>query len=892
MSLLRSIASGLRSLFRKERVEGDLDEELRGFLDMAAQEKMKEGMSSKDALRAVRLERGSLEVTKEVVRSAGWESVMETYWQDLRFGLRVLTKNPGFTTVAVLTLALGIGANAAIFNTANAALWRTLPVADPQSLVRLVAVRQDHRESNSLPVGVAEELRRSGNIFSDVITRTDDGLSFSYNGGGAERVVGEVVSPNFFAFLGVRPALGQGFSAGVQKGQWAPEVVLSYRFWQRRFGGDPHVLGHSIRLNNYPFTIVGVSPQDFYSLVVGFDPELRVPQMPPGQNLSQSELLSSRYAEIMARLNPGIGIVQAEAVADAACQQFLRDDQLNEHEVNPTRHIRVAPGGRGWQGDLAQYRTSLLVLVGLAGVVLLVTSFNLTSMLLARATTRRRELAVRAAIGAGRSRLVRQMFTESALLAMAAGAVGLAIMSSTGNTILGFLPQGHINLVLDLSPDLRTLWFTAGLTVLAGVVIGLVPALQSTGNNLTLGLKGDSAASTGDSRGAIFRQALTIGQVALSLSLLATAGLFERSLANLRAADPFPQPDRVLLFRMKPQKELYDDQRIRILTAEVVRRMSTLPGVKFAALAEEGPYGSRGAMRATVRASDGRTVDADMDIVSPGLFATLGIPLLNGRDFSVRDDEGSKPVVVVDELLAQRLFGSDDPIGKMVEAPLHGNDVAFEIIGVVRATRYYDLHQTPPSMFFYNLQQAGPYMPTLHVRVGSANPQFVVSEVRREFGVIDRDVPMFDVRTLRDRALDTLAQQRLVSDLAAAFGALALTLVAVGLYGLMAFSVAQRTREIGIRVALGAERKQIMSLVAWQGMRIVFIGVALGLPASFLLTNLMAGMLYNVHPDDPLSFATVTFVLGMVTLLACYIPAWRATCVDPLVALRYEQEAT
>src|SRR6266550_3251800 len=363
MSLLRSIASGLRSLFRKERVEGDLDEELRGFLDMAAQEKMKEGMSSKDALRAVRLERGSLEVTKEVVRSAGWESVMETYWQDLRFGLRVLTKNPGFTTVAVLTLALGIGANAAIFNTANAALWRTLPV------------------------GVAEELRRSG-IFSDVITRTDDGLSFSYNGSGAERVVGEVVSPNFFAFLGIRPALGQGFSVGVQKGQWAPEVVLSYRFWQRRFGSDPHVLGHSIRLNNYPFTIVGVSPQDFYSLVVGFDPELRVPQMPPGQSLSQSELLSSRYAEIMARLNPGIGIVQAEAAADAACQQFLRDDQLNRHEVNPTRHIHVASGGRGWQGDLAKYRTSLLVLVGLAGVVLLVTSFNLTSMLLARATTR------------------------------------------------------------------------------------------------------------------------------------------------------------------------------------------------------------------------------------------------------------------------------------------------------------------------------------------------------------------------------------------------------------------------------------------------------------------------------------------------------------------------
>ena len=874
-------------LFGKRKREKELDEEVRSHLEMAVRERAERGEKKEEAEHAARREFGNVGLVVEVTKDIwGWRWLRDLA-DDARYGLRMLTKNPGFTAVAVLTLALGIGANAAIFNTANAALWRTLPVADPQSLVRLIAVRQDHRESNILPVGVAEELRRSG-IFSDVITRTDDGLSFSYNGSGAERVVGEVVSPNFFAFLGVRPVHGQGFSVGVQKGQWAPEVVLSYRFWQRRFGSDPQVLGHNIRLNNYPLAIVGVSPPDFYSLVVGFDPELRVPEMPRGQSLSQSELLSSPYAEIMARLNPGIGIAQAEAATDAACQQFLRDHQLDRHEVNPARHIRLVPGGRGWQGDLRQYRTSLLVLVGLAGVVLLVTAFNLTGMLLARATTRRRELAVRAAIGAGRSRLIRQMFTESALLAMAAGAVGLAIMSSTGNTILRFLPQGHINMVLDLSPDLRTLWFTAGLTILAGVVIGLVPSLQSTGNNVSLGLKSDSAASIGDAKGGIFRQALTIGQVALSLLLLTIAGLFERSLANLRAADAFPQPDRVLLFRMKPQKEFYDGQRIRTLTADVVRRMSTLPGVELAALAEEGPYGSRGALRSAVHASDGRTVDADMDIVSPGLFATLGIPLFNGRDFSERDNERSKAVVVVDELLAQRLFGSSNPIGKMIEAPVQGNDVAFEIIGVVRSSRYYDLHQTSPPMIFYNLQQAGPYMPTLHVRVSSANPETVVSEVRREFGVIDRNVPIFDIRTLRDRVLGTLAQQRLVSDLAGAFGALALSLVAVGLYGLMAFSVAQRTREIGIRAALGADRKRIMTLVAWQGMRIVFIGVALGLPASFLLTRLMAGMLYNVHPDDPLSFATETFVLGMVSLLACYIPARTATKVDPMVALRYE----
>jgi len=887
MSLLRNLATGLRSLFCKEQVSKELDEEVNGFLEMAAEEKMKQGMSRQDALRRVRWERGTLEVTKEVVRAGSWESWVETCWQDLYFGFRTLSKSPGFTFVAVVVLALGIGVNATIFNTANAALWRTLPVADPQSLVRLIPVRQDNHESEDLPVQLAGELRRT-DTFSDVITSTDDGLSFSYKGGSAERVLGEVVSPNFFAFLGIQPELGEGFSAGVRKGEWAPEVVLSYRFWRRRFGGDPHVLGRTIRLNNYPFVIVGVSPRDFYSLRVGFDPELRMPQLPPGISLSQSELLSSSYAEITARLKPGIGIVQAETATDAASQQLLHDDQYNQRRVNPICHVRLAPGRRGSPGELAPYRTSLLVLVGLAGIVLLLTCFNLTSMLLARATSRRREFAVRAAIGAGRGRLVRQMFMESLLLAIAAGAAGLAIMSSTGNLIRSFLPQGHINVVLDLNPDLRSLWSALGATLLAGVLIGLLPAFEATRNNITLGLKSDSAASIGDARAAAFRKGLTIAQVALSLLLLTTAGLFERSVRNLEAEDPFPQPDRVLLFRMKPQRELYDGERIRVLAAEVVRRTSALPGVKAAALAEEGPYGSRGAMRGHMHTLDGRTADADMDIVSPALFTTLGIPLLNGRDFSVRDNEASKPVMIVDETFARRLFADDNPIGKLVKTSVHDTDVAFEIIGVVRASRYYDLHQSPPPMVFLNLQQVGPYMPTLHVRVASANPETVVSEVRHEFDLIDRGVPIFDVRTLRDRALDNLAQQRLVGDLTAALGALALGLVAIGLYGLMAFSVARRTREIGIRVALGAERRQIMSLVTGEGMRIVLTGVAFGLPASFVVAHLIAAMLYGLHPNDPFSFATVTFVLGVVTLLACYLPARRATRVDPLVALRYE----
>jgi hypothetical protein len=343
-------------LFRGAQADQELDDELRDHLDLKTVQYVAQGMTQEEARRRARLDLGGIEQTKEECRETRRVNWIQDLIQDLHFGLRTLRKSPGFTSVAVLTLALGIGANAAIFNTANAALWRDLPVADPQSLVRLIAVRQDHHESNSLPVGLAAELRRSDVIFSDVIMREDDGLSFSYNGGSAERVLGEVVSPNFFAFLGIRPVLGRGFSRDVQKGQWAPEVVLSYRFWRRRFGGDPHILGQTVRLNNYPFTVIGVSPREFYSLVVGLEPELRVPQMPPGQSLSQSELLSPSYAEVMARLNPGIGIVQAEAATDSVCQQFLRNDPANQHEVNPTRAIRLAPGSRGWQGDLAQYR--------------------------------------------------------------------------------------------------------------------------------------------------------------------------------------------------------------------------------------------------------------------------------------------------------------------------------------------------------------------------------------------------------------------------------------------------------------------------------------------------------------------------------------------------------
>jgi len=405
----------LRALFRRRGMESELDEELRAHFERQVGKYVKSGLTLEEARRRARLEFGGIEQVKEECRDARGVNLIETTIQDLRYGLRQLRRAPGFAIATVLILALGIGVNSAIFSAADAVLWRTLPVSDPHSLVRLAGVRQEGGESEELPVTRADELRRGSAVFSDVITRDDDGLSFSFQDGRAERVLGEVVSPNFFRFLGIRSVLGKGFSEGVHQGGRAPEVVLSYRFWQRDFGGDPHVLGRMVKLNGYGFTIVGVSPREFYSLVVGFDPDVRLPRLPAGQEISQIHPLSNANESLMARLKPGVGIAQAQAAADAECQQLLRENLDVQHQANPTRHVRVVPGDRGSEGDLGQFRQPLLILFGLAGLVLLIASTNLAGMLFARAAARRREFALRSAIGAGRRRLVRQIVVEGAL---------------------------------------------------------------------------------------------------------------------------------------------------------------------------------------------------------------------------------------------------------------------------------------------------------------------------------------------------------------------------------------------------------------------------------------------------------------------------------------------
>lgn len=818
---------------------------------------------------------------------------IETTAQDLRQGLRQWRKSPGFAFVAVLVLSIGIGANTAIFSTAHTILWSTLPVDNPGSLVRLAAVQQDGRENDSLPVVAVDELLRNSPVLADILTRTHDGLSFSVKGSRTERVIGEAVSPNYFKVLGVRPILGQGFSEDVLEGRWAAQVVLSYRFWQKEFQGDPQVLGKTVSLNGFPFTVVGVSPPNFYSLIVGFEPELRLPHMSPGHELGQINMVGGSEAGMMARLKPGIGISEAEAAVNVEWRHLLEGNVQLQRRNDLAQGIRLHPGDKGWEG-LQQFREPIAVLLAMGGLVLLITSTNLAGMLLVRATARSRDFAVRAALGARRGRLVRQMVTESAVLALAAGLIGFAAMSNADRLLLHFLPQGNIPITLNLKPDPLVTWFTMCLVLLTIVLLGLIPALQATRLDLTASLKSDTAASIGAGRGIRIRKALVSSQVALSLLLLIVAGLLWKTLANLRTGDLFPEPNRVMLLTIKPQVELYSAARVRTLTRQIPGRLAGLPGVKSVGLAENGPLGTRSS-RATVGNTQGQMINVAMDLVTPGYLGTIGLPFLMGQDFSRGDHDKSLPEVIINEALRRQLFGNEDPVGKTLITPPNSSIQAFDIqgpmtiVGVVKSCRYYDLHQIPPPAIYLNMEQGTAYMPTLHVRLaGGANPPDVVEEVRRELNSLDNGFPVFNIKTLADRVNDSLARERLMGQLASAFGLMAVTLVALGLYGLMAFMVARRTREIGIRMALGANKIDVLRLILGQGLWLTLIGAAVGSVGAIVLTRFLSSLLYGVAPNDPITFILVSLLLIAVALCASYIPARRAANVDPMVALHYQ----
>jgi predicted permease len=888
MATLREWINRARHLGHRSQFEDDLDAEVQFHIESRSAELLESGLSRTEAITRARKEFGSIARVAEDSRAAWRFRWIEDLAGDLRYGLRCFQRSPGFAFTAILSLALGIGANAAIFNAVYSAFWKPLPVSRPEELVKLSI--SDSAGKALPPLAFVRQLR-SAEIFEGVSVTSADGLSFS-DDDRAERVVGEVVSPNYFDLLGVRPAAGQAFSAAVRNGLWAPEVVLSYNFWQRRFGGDPRVIGRTIRLNTYPFTIVGVSPRGFFGLERGTDFELRIPILPDGRELEQIAQISARPDRdlvTIARLKAGSTLAQAESAAAVQLQEFLRETNIPELRAKSSQHINLEALGKGYNGDLDRFHTPLYVLFVLVALVLLIACANVANMLLARAASRSRELAVRTSIGAGRFRLIRQMLAESLLLSLLAGGLAVAIGNWAGGALVHFLPQGHIATAVDLRWDANSVLFVFALSLAACGAFGLAPAVHTTRGNLAVMLKNDSGASIGDFSSGWFRKSLVVAQVAFSLVLLIAAGIFVRTMLHLQPTGYYAHPEHVLLFTMKPQREIYTPEQRRTLVAELVRRVSEIPGVEAAGVAEYGPLGSRvSESPASIEAEPGHSIRAETDWVSTGFFDAAGMRRIAGRDFTPSDKPGSPFVVIVNESLARLLFGNANPLGRSIRLTQDNDARPLEIAGVVGDSRYYDIHIAPQPAVWFTFQDYAPYMPTLHVRTSRADTGDMVAAVRHELDTLDKGFPVFNVKTLEVRIEESLARERILANLSGAIGILALALAAVGLYGILAYSVSRRTREVGIRMALGSSTRSVLWLVAREALLLIAVGSLAGISLAVAGWRILSQKVPGVSPIDAPVLSVCAAVMLAIGAAAVILPAIRACRIDPLMALRHE----
>jgi len=820
---------------------------------------------------------------------------------DFRYALRQLLKTPGFTAVAVLSLALGIGANTAIFSLLNAVLLKSLPVRQPEQLV-VVATKAPGQTQigpiSSFSYPVFRELREKNPGFSGMFAH--NALPMSMSGGGqTERVLGELVSGNFFSVLGVNPHLGRVFTEMDDQTPGAhPVAVISYNFWQRRFGADPQIVGQRISLNGYPFTVIGVSSPGFQGVQVGVAPEVRIPIMMTRQVLIDAPVFENRWSmwlAIMARLKPGVSLQQAQAAADTIFQAIrapevsrIQGDSPDDRIFKSLR-IHLSSAQTGASNLSRRFSQPLLVLMCVVGIVLLIACLNVANLLLARAATRQKEIAVRLALGAGRWRLMRHLLTEGFLLSTLGGMLGLLFALWGADVLLSFLPQGRIPTVLEIKPDSQVLGFLFCISLLTGLLFSLAPALHATRPNLIPALKNETVAVSGGNRRWELRQVLVVLQVALSLMLLVGAGLFVRSLRNLKAVDDGYSADQVVMMALDPGQSGYKLDQLRSFYARLAERVLALPGVKSATYTRNVPLSGRWSRIGVEVPGYQPRLDEEMaalfNHVAPQFFATFGMTLLSGRDFSAQDTPDSPKVVIINEKLAHCFFGNADPVGKHVSL----EDLKdLEIVGVVADAKYRNLREQAPQTVYLPLSQSSSMVQRTFCVRASGIPRNLITRIRHEVRGLDPNLPVFDIKTFEDQVNESVSQERLVATLSSFFGFFALLLAALGLYGVMAYSVARRTREIGIRMALGAQTGNVLRLVLRETLLLVLIGIALGLPAALAATRLTKGLLFGLTATDPFTIALATLVMIAVASLAAWMPARRAARVDPMVALRCE----
>jgi len=880
MAFMRKLIMGLRALFHKEEVEQEMDEELRGFLDAAAKEKMRSGMSQEEARRAARVEMGSLDAVKEEIRSSGWESTLESLWQDVRYGARMLRKSPGFTTVAVLTLALGIGANTVMFSVVNGILLRPLPYPDSGQLMTVVSVgTKNHEIMESVSAADFPFVKEQTDVFDGLALYGYATLTLTGQGE-PEQFAGGAAAPELISLLGVKPLLGRNFLPDEVTPGKSHVVILSHRLWQRRFGGDPAIIGKSVELSEQLYAVIGVMPPGF--AFPSAKSELWLPLALHGEEATSH---GWRTRRMLARLKPGADLARAQLELDTVGARLARQfpqDRAWGFKIMPLKDSIV--GGLGH---------ALLLLLGASAFVLLIACANLANLFLSRGRAREREMAIRFSVGATRLRVVRQLLTESLIIAAIGGALGLLFAPLGTDFIRAIAPPG-IPRLDQISVDGQVLCFVFFASMLTGLLFGVPPAIQISKPNVNTALKEGwqtKPAGLGLLQAHRTRSALVVAEIALAMVLMSGALLLIRSLWKLVNVNPGFDPRNLLTMELSVTSRKYQDDKAQTAYFnQIVENVAGIPGVKSAALASGSPLYmnmSVGFDFSGRPSRVGESPQAGFEIVSPDYFRTLGIRFIQGRPFTLRESENSPAVMIVNQSFAHRYLTGQDAMGKKIHIGW-GKDEAgtdAQIVGVVN-----DL--TPdnrpwPVMYVSYLQFGGNGYMNLMVRTAT-NPLALADAVRRRIWSVNSEQPVSNICTVEQNLSTTASEPRFHTLLLGTFAGLALALALVGIYGVMSYTVIQRTHEIGIRMALGAARLDILRLVTQQGLVFAALGLAIGLGLSLALTRLLRTLLFEVQPTDSLALWMASAVIAGMALLAGFLPARRATKVDPMVALRYE----
>jgi putative ABC transport system permease protein len=803
--------------------------------------------------------------------------------QDLRYGMRMLLKNPGFTIVAIIALALGIGANTAIFSVVNTVLLRPLPYKDPD---RLVMVWEDNSKQGfprDTPAAANYvDWRDQNNVFEGMAAMAE--ISFNLTGAGdPERVDGRRVSASLFSLLGVEPQLGRAFRPEEDRPGANHVVIMSHGLWQRRFGSDPGIIGKPINLNGKSFTVVGVMPRTFQ-----FPTRKDQLWVPVAFDAKEAAQRGNHYLEVIARIKPGVTLQQAQAEMTTIATRL----QQQYPETNTSIGAVVTPLHEHVVGNI---KPALLILLGAVAFVLLIACANVANLLLARAAVRQKEIALRLALGAGRTRLIRQFLTESVLLATFGGGIGL-LLSILGLSVLKRFIPPNISQAQAITIDAKVLIFTVLVSLVTGLIFGLAPATQAANFNLNDTLKESGRDSAAGSRGNRIRGLLVISEVAVSFILLIGAGLLINSFLHLRNVDPGFRAERALTMKIVlPEVRYADNEQRGVFYRELIRRVETLPGVVSAAVATSLPLTETGnsvgvSIEGRADPAPDRVPIVITRMISPRYFETMGIPLLKGRAFTEGDKADSPAVIVVSETTARTFWPGGDPLGKHLKVgfPSTSANKWLTVVGVVKDVRQYELVLEPKPQMYLPFTQANFFEPRALVVKTNLEPLSLAATVRKTVWEIDKDQPVSDIASMETIVSESVARQRFSMLLLGVFAGLALVLAAVGIYGVMSYSVAQRTHEIGIRMALGAQRSDVLKMTVGEGLRLVATGVVIGLGAALILSQVMSSLLFGVSANDPTTFITISLILVSVAVLASYVPALRATRVDPMFALRYQ----